>query len=166
MSWLVLSIYAFEVSKKSDFLLEHGVENHVKPNYIITLKEIKKTKGGERLKKTRKANFLPEVTKKKKLQTQIKLWGGGLISIYVPNFMKISLMPNYITYHCFHFASKWHVLTDLVWPGLFDKRLRFTEPYRFMNVIEFITTWKFRSLTWKAPLIQTPYQLAPSINKN
>ena len=50
MSWLVLPICEFVVSKKSDFLHEHDVENHIKPNYIITLTEIKKTKGGERFK--------------------------------------------------------------------------------------------------------------------
>ena len=33
-----------------------------------------------------------------------------------------------------------------------------------MNVIEFITTCKFRSLTVKAPLMQTPYQQAPPLS--
>ena len=46
------SIYEFVVSKKSDFLFEHEVENHIKPNYIITITKIKKTKGGERFKRT------------------------------------------------------------------------------------------------------------------
>ena len=48
MSWLVLPIYEFVVSKNSDFLLEHEVENLIKPNYMITLTEIKKINGGER----------------------------------------------------------------------------------------------------------------------
>ena len=47
ISWLVLPIYQFVVSKESDFLFEHEVENPIKPNYIIILTEIKKTKGGE-----------------------------------------------------------------------------------------------------------------------
>ena len=38
--------------KKSDFILEYEVENHIQPNYIITLTEIKKAKGGERFKRS------------------------------------------------------------------------------------------------------------------
>ena len=34
-----------------------------------------------------------------------------------------------------------------------------------MNIIEFTTTCKFRSLTGKAPVIQTPYQLASPLSK-
>ena len=52
MSWLILPIYEFVLSKKSDFLLEQEVENHIQPNYIITLTEIKKAKGGERFKRS------------------------------------------------------------------------------------------------------------------
>ena len=55
-------------------------------------------------------------------------------------------------------------LTDLVYPGLFYKHLHFTK--QFMNLIEFITTCQFRSLTVKAPLIQTFYQLAPPLSKH
>ena len=50
MSWMVLPIFKFVFSKKSDFLLKHEVENHKKPNYVIILTEIKKIKGGERFK--------------------------------------------------------------------------------------------------------------------
>ena len=42
MSWRVLPIYKFVVSDKSDSLLEHDVENHIKPNYITILTEKKK----------------------------------------------------------------------------------------------------------------------------
>ena len=73
MSWLVLPIYMFVVSKKSDFLLEHEVENHIRPNYIITITEIKKTKGGGGgSKEDGKSSCLPEV-KKKKLLRQMKM---------------------------------------------------------------------------------------------
>ena len=49
---MVLPIYEFVVSKKSDFLFEHEVENHTKPNYIIKHTKIKKTNGGERFKRS------------------------------------------------------------------------------------------------------------------
>ena len=52
MPWMVLPIYEFVVSKKSDFLFEYKGKSHIKPNYIIPLTEIKKTKGGERLKRS------------------------------------------------------------------------------------------------------------------
>ena len=48
----------------------------------------------------------------------------------------------------------------------FYKRLGFTEPSQFMNVIEFIRTFKFRSLTGTVPLIMNPYQLAPPLSTN
>ena len=58
-------IYEFVVSKKLDFLLEHEVENYIKPNSIITITEIKKTKGGKRL--------IKDWFIDKKLQVQKKL---------------------------------------------------------------------------------------------
>ena len=65
MSWLVLPICEFVVSNKSDFLLEHEVENHIKPNYIIALTEIRKPKEGRGSKEGWKSGCVPEVKKKK-----------------------------------------------------------------------------------------------------
>ena len=42
-------ISEFAVSKKLDFLLDPSVENHIKPNTVMTVTEIKKTKGGRSL---------------------------------------------------------------------------------------------------------------------
>ena len=67
MYLLVFPIYEFVVSTKSDFLLEHEVENHIKPNYIVTLTEIKKPQEGRGPKEGWKSGRLTEVKNKKKL---------------------------------------------------------------------------------------------------
>ena len=86
ISWLVLSIFEFVVSTKLGFRLEYEVENHMRPNYIITLTEIKKTKGGERFKRSLKIWSCSWSKEEEKLLRQMKLWQGGLICIYVPRF--------------------------------------------------------------------------------
>ena len=58
-------ICEFVVSKKLDFLLESEMENFIKPNSIMTITEIKKTKGGNRL--------IKDWFIDKKLQVQKKL---------------------------------------------------------------------------------------------
>ena len=67
MSWLVLPIYQFVdynvVSRISDILLENEVGNHIKPNYIITLTEIQKSKEGRGSKEAWKSGCLPGVKK-------------------------------------------------------------------------------------------------------